>query len=245
MRVIRNALIVSESVMALIPVDQSGFEEAIEKARSLVEEALTTNGEGLERLNEIEDFVYLKGTTGVVTWANQAYQAFYSRASKPHGRHAKTFLAPIVLTVAKHTDALILSGCERLYCDHIGVSGDGTKHLLRTYKQSLRHLQKSGYAILGVTRPLRPIATDEEDPEFEMARLASLFATFDDRDRELCRLFALGFNSSEIGEQLQMTSRNVDLRRKKCLELLGIDKVVDLARLLTRFEERGYLEINL
>lgn len=231
--------------MAKRAADDSNFRQVVEQARLITEEELRGDASRLERLNEIEDFVYLKSANGVVVWTNQAYDQFYSSTASPQGRHGKAFLDPTVLAVAKHTDALILSGSDDIECKHVGVNGDGEKYLLRTYKLSLRYLQKPGYAILGVTRPLRPVTAEDPDPEFEMARLASVFSALEERDKEICRLFALGFSSGEIGGQLEMTGRNVDLRRKKCFDTLGVEKVVELTRLLTQLEERGYLQIEL
>lgn len=225
--------------------NRPSFLEITERVRETANSVLCRGQGSLSLLNEFDDFVYLKRANGIVSWSNEAYEGFYCNHESASGRHGQTFLDPTVLTVAKHTDALILNGSNHLDCEHVGCSGDGERYLLRTYKVGLRHASNPEYAILGVTRAVRQLTSDGPDRDLEMANLASLFGSLSDRDRELCRLLALGFSSGEIGEQMRMTSRNVDLRRNKCLDILGIDKVVDLARLLTRLDERGYLDIDL
>jgi DNA-binding CsgD family transcriptional regulator len=231
--------------MSLQSSDRPNFIEISDRVRQLANEILCSENGNLSLLNEFDDFVYLKRANGIVSWSNQAYERFYCNDESASGRHGQTFLDPTVLQIAKHTDALILNGSSHLDCEHVGCNGNGERYLLRTYKVGLHHTSNSKYAILGVTRAVRQLNSNDSDPDLEMANLASLFGSFSDRDRELCRLLALGFSSGDIGEQMKMTSRNVDLRRKKCLDLLGIDKVVDLARLLTRLDERGYIEIDL
>lgn len=200
---------------------------------------------GLNELDEFEEPVYLKNQSGVLVWSNSAYRNFFAGdRQSPIGQHGKAFLDPTIFNIALLTDQLILNGSEQLECEHVGVGGDGSRYVLVTHKTSLRYLRKPGYAILGVTRPIRRLGEDEH-PGFEQVQSASIFRALEPRDQELCRLIAMGHSSAEIGQALGMTPRNVDLRRAKCFELLGVEKAVDLARLLTRLQERGYLEIDL
>jgi DNA-binding NarL/FixJ family response regulator len=61
----------------------------------------------------------------------------------------------------------------------------------------------------------------------------------------LCRQTALGVSSRELGERLSMTTRGVELRKQKAFSKLGVAKAVDLARLLTRLQDRGYLDLGM
>jgi two-component system response regulator NreC len=51
-----------------------------------------------------------------------------------------------------------------------------------------------------------------------------------DRDRELLRLLALGHTNREIGEQLYLSVRAVEVNRAKLLEKLGLETRPDLVR---------------
>lgn len=51
-----------------------------------------------------------------------------------------------------------------------------------------------------------------------------------DRDRELVRLLALGYTNREIGEQLYLSVRAVEVNRAKLLDKLGLETRPDLVR---------------
>lgn len=51
-----------------------------------------------------------------------------------------------------------------------------------------------------------------------------------DRDRELLRLLALGHTNREIGEQLYLSVRAVEVNRSKLLDKLGLESRPDLVR---------------
>jgi len=71
------------------------------------------------------------------------------------------------------------------------------------------------------------------DPELggEVARLgADPLEQLGDRDRELLRLLALGHTNREIGEQLYLSVRAVEVNRAKLLEKLGLETRPELVR---------------
>jgi two-component system, NarL family, response regulator NreC len=71
------------------------------------------------------------------------------------------------------------------------------------------------------------------DPELgvALARLeADPMEDLSDRDRELLRLLALGHTNREIGEQLFLSVRAIEVNRAKLLEKLGIDSRPELVR---------------
>lgn len=71
------------------------------------------------------------------------------------------------------------------------------------------------------------------DPELggAMAKLeADPLDGLSERDRELLRLLALGHTNREIGEQLFLSVRAIEVNRAKLLEKLGIESRPDLVR---------------
>lgn len=221
------------------------FQQAVQEITEAVFAGLQGDRMRLEQIHEHEDCVYLKNEEGTLTLVNDAYLKFFSGPESPIGRHAKSFLDSTIIDVSKHTDALILAGSDHLECDHTGAGADQQTYMLRTYKCSLRPLKQPGFAILGITRPLQMIGEEKTTPRAIMAQLAQAFRDLDDRDREICRLIALGKSSVEIGEEMGMTSRNVDIRRKKGFAALKVEKPVELVRILVRLQERGYLDLGL
>jgi len=71
------------------------------------------------------------------------------------------------------------------------------------------------------------------DPELggQVAQLgADPLEELGERDRELLRLLALGYTNREIGEQLFLSVRAVEVNRSKLLERLGLESRPDLVR---------------
>ena len=71
------------------------------------------------------------------------------------------------------------------------------------------------------------------DPELggQVAQLgADPLEQLGDRDRELLRLLALGHTNREIGEQLYLSVRAVEVNRAKLLEKLGLETRPELVR---------------
>lgn len=221
------------------------FQQAVTEITDLVVAGLQSGGDSLQGIDRYSDSVYLKNEEGMLTVVNRAYRTFFTANESPIGRHAKAFLDPTIFPTSSHTDALILSGSDHLECDHTGAAADGRTYLLRTYKCSLRKLRQPGFAILGITRPLRVLDDGNADPRALLSSLAQAFRSLEERDQELCRMIAQGHSSAEIGDQLGMTARNVDLRRKKAFDALNVTKPIELVRELVRLQERGYLDLGL
>ena len=80
------------------------------------------------------------------------------------------------------------------------------------------------------------------DPELggAMAKLeADPLEDLNERERELLRLLALGHTNREIGEQLFLSVRAIEVNRAKLLEKLGIESRPDLVRFAI---EKGIIE---
>ncbi|HEU4738230.1 MAG TPA: response regulator transcription factor [Solirubrobacterales bacterium] len=86
-----------------------------------------------------------------------------------------------------------------------------------------------------LTAAIRAAAEDGSyiDPELGglVARLgADPLEALGERDRELLRLLALGHTNREIGEQLYLSVRAVEVNRAKLLEKLGLESRPELVR---------------
>lgn len=71
------------------------------------------------------------------------------------------------------------------------------------------------------------------DPELggQVAQLgADPIEALEERDRELLRLLALGHTNREIGEQLYLSVRAIEVNRAKLLEKLGLESRPELVR---------------
>lgn len=86
-----------------------------------------------------------------------------------------------------------------------------------------------------LTAAIRAVARGNTyiDPELggQVAQLgADPLEELGDRDRELLRLLALGHTNREIGEQLYLSERAVEVNRAKLLERLGLETRPQLVR---------------
>ena len=197
------------------------------------------------RLASLDECICIKNDQGVVVYGNSAYRRMFAPDASPVGRTGDAFLTPML---AERTNAfvrLILDGCKFVECEHSGPGPDGSIYHIHAYKRSLRALNAPGLAILAVHRVIGKEEGTATASQIDLAVSSSKFRELSDRDQEICRLTALGISSRELGERLGMTTRGIELRKQKAFAHLGVAKAVDLARLLTRLQDRGYLDLGL
>lgn len=212
---------------------------------SAIEESVRNGSPDLSGLPELAECVFVKNGRGVVVYANSAHRAFFTPAESPLGRTGHAFLDSSIVPAAEKLDELILLGCPYAESEHFGNGPDGRRYALRTHKRSLAAIGAPGLAILGVTRVLGAEGAEAGPTRLSLAEHAERFRTLPDRDQEVCRQTALGASSRELGEQLGLTTRGVELRKQKAFARLGVAKAVDLARLLTRLQDAGYVDLGL
>ncbi len=125
--------------------------------------------------------------------------------------------------------------------EHVGLGANGKRFLFRTFKADLTRFRYPPYAIVGVTAAIHPISTAEEHRD-EVESLYQRFTTFSEIDQQICTLFALGESTRAIAQRLNVSTKTVENHRNKVLHKLGLNKPVEIIRLLVRFEERGLLD---
>lgn len=218
------------------------FHETVDRIYQTVCENLHEVGALTAALDNFDQPTFLKNEERILVAANRAFARSFS-GEQPTGRRGQSFLAPSFQRVADQTDEIILSGTVSVECVHAATAYDGHDYLWIFAKRSLTSLRRHGYAILGVVQAIERLQTDSGRLDF--GRLAETFRSFDDRDRELCRRIVLGQSSAEIGAAIEMTARNVELRRKKAFDAMSVSSPVELTRLLVQMQERGYLDLGL
>lgn len=210
-----------------------------------IEESVRNGSAELAALPEVAECVFVKNGRGVVVYANAAHRHFFSPEESPIGRTGHAFLDSSIIPAAEKLDELILLGCPYAESEHFGGGPDGRRYALRTHKRSLASIGAPGLAILGVTRVLGAQEDKSGSRRLTLTEHAERFRALPERDQEICRQTALGASSRELGEQLGLTTRGVELRKQKAFARLGVAKAVDLARLLTRLQDGGYVDLGL
>lgn len=184
------------------------------------------------------DPVYFKTTEGVVVHSNSAYRKFFSKGVAPVGRLASTFLDNSIISVSKNTDALIASGVQNIQFEHLCLGPNNDWYMVRTFKKGLMEHSDGAYEILGISRPIW--VEESSLVRVPLEEKLVIYEQLDAKNKRICILFAEGRSASEIGQLLDVTSKTVDNRRKKILELFEFEQSIDIVKMMVRFEERGY-----
>lgn len=220
--------------------------DVAESAYQAIRQAVNEESNDFPELNDYDDGICLKNSQGVVVYTNAAYRRILSPKASPLGRTSSTYLDPVVAHRAEVIEGLIFDGCPYVECEQSGPGPDGAIYRMTMHERSLQALDAPGLAILDVIRLLsREENNGDNATTQDLATSCARFRELSDRDQQICRLTALGVSSRELGDQIGMTTRGIELRKQKAFAHLGVGKAVDLARLLVRLQDRGYLDLGL
>lgn len=199
------------------------------------------------QLGALPDCIYIKSSDLKIVYANESYRNVFSTDSLPIGRSADSILHGSVLSVSKASDQMILAGSPLVIFEHFGQDATGRFVQFRTLKRSLQGEGHVAVAILGISC----VQTILDDPLDNRTKLAVLvdrwnrFQSMDAADREIAIEFARGATSSKIALQRDVSKRSIEYRRNAIHAALEVESQVELAKLLVRFEEKGFCELGL
>lgn len=219
--------------------------QVADQAMALLQAAVARGGGDFSSLSTIADCVYLKNSDRVVVYSNDAHRRHFTPHSSPIGRTAASYLSATMASRGERLETLILEGCPYIECEHSGPCPDGGVYRIVAHKRSLKDLGFPGLAIMGLLRMTRCDDGGAVAQQIDLSAAAARFRELTPRDQEMCRLTALGVSSRELGERLGMTTRGIELRKQKAFSRLGVGKAVELARLLTRLQDGGFLDLGL
>jgi DNA-binding NarL/FixJ family response regulator len=113
------------------------------------------------------------------------------------------------------------------------IKDSGARDLVQAIRQAL----KGG---LYLSPPLSKEAI-EAYTQKAMEQNLDLYETLTDRERQVLPLAAIGKNNAEIGEQLVISARTVEIHRSKVMRKLGLKTQADLTRFALR---RGLIPLE-
>lgn len=227
------------------PEGQRRLAEIACEAYALIQSALDRGGSDFSALDPFDESIHIKNASGVLVYVNDAHRQMFSVSASPIGRTCEAFLDPTVATTVQKLDELIANGCAYIECEHSGPGPDGSVYRMHSLKCSLHSLGAPGLAVFGLTRLLERDRDGTISSQIDLWESCRRFRTLTERDQEICRLTALGVSSRELGDRLGMTTRGIELRKQKAFAHLSVAKAVDLARLLTRIQDRGLIDLGL
>ena len=68
-----------------------------------------------------------------------------------------------------------------------------------------------------------------------------MFLSMNSIDQTICRMDALGEMTKDIARSVGLTSRSIEIRRKKMQELFQVERSMEVIRITIRLEEHGLL----
>lgn len=228
-----------------VPSDCQLFCETVAEIESVVQDALAQATPDWTPLDRFDELVFLKNSSLAVVTYNRAWSEFVDREQSSLGRQTRSFLAPEIAKLSELSDRTVLGGADTLEITYRGPDADGILYSFRAYKRRIHYPQHPGLAILGIVRVEGRIDGPEAEATARSVHLLSSFRELEARDREICRLVAIGESSRQIAKQFDMTPRAIELRRQKAFERLGVESPIQLARELVRLQERGLLDLGL
>lgn len=202
-----------------------------------------TSSEALGILESCDHCAYVKSADGDVLMGNSNYERTFS-GQLTGGRKAAGFLDETVAIVARHSDSLIVDGCQAVVFEHTGLDGNGNQVLMHSAKQSLLGSKQPRAAILGITE-IEPAPCEISTRIFKLSQYWEVFRLLPARDRAIAVALCKGERSRTLSVEHGVTEKTIDNRRASVLQELQLENLMDLARLLTRLQDNGYCDLGL
>ena len=219
--------------------------QVADEAYRHVKECVENGDWSFPQFATLPECVYISNAQGVLVYSNESHRKHFSPNASPIGRTKRAFLDPVVADRADKIESLIFDGAPYVICENVGVGLNGAIYHVVAHAASLKPLNAPGLAILGVMKLSVRADPNNVAKQTDLTVAYAKFRELNPRDQDICRHTALGVSSRELGDTLDMTTRGVELRKQKIFSKLGVAKAVDLARLLTRLQDNGFIDMGL
>ena len=133
---------------------------------------------------------------------------------------------------------MLLAGIEELQFTYEYVGVCGNRYLLQNYKRSLLDYHDGAYEILCISRPVQWEETRQHSKDSLLGNHRS-FLRLDDKAKLVCKMTSEGHSLKEIASVLDVSVKTVENRRRMVLQEFQLENVVEIVKMLVRFEERG------
>lgn len=192
-------------------------------------------------LSGFESYVAIKNSERTYSATNIHFSNAFTAGRSSIGRNTDLTLEPKFKMISQKVDGLILDGVAWIELEHVGVLGDGRACTFLTFKRRLDELHDSSYLILLVSRPMRVLGSSEIEKRRTITDLLSILRGLDEKDQMICRGYSRGDTSKEIAAQIGLTTRSVEIRRQKIMDVFGFNHPIEIVKMLVRLEERGLI----
>lgn len=224
---------------------QESFDETATRIVGLVIESIRNRRPIEEKILDEPDCVYLKSADGRLIFGNTAYQQVFTAGACSSGLQGASFLPPTIITVARCSDALLLSGCARVQFEHVGHDARGRTLRFHTAKHSLLGCGNRQLAILGITRIVDVEDKQPTHPTIQLSEKWHAFQQLSPQDQQIAIAIGRGIPPAEIAQELRVSRKTVEIHRTAILQALDLASPVDLIKLLVRVQDNGYGDLGL
>lgn len=193
-------------------------------------------------LDSFESMVAIKNSSRVITFENVAFRRHMMNNNSAIGSTQDSHFSPHLANTSADSDRLILNGVISLDIEYLGLWEDGRTVIMRTFKRRLDELKSPNYAIIAISRVKEYVGSTEATKRKSLNALLSILLGLDETDRAICRGYAMGDSTKDIASRVGLTTKAVENRRHKIMNLMGIQKPIDIVKILVRLEENGLID---
>ncbi|WP_283430389.1 nitrogen regulation protein NR(II) [Neorhodopirellula lusitana] len=139
------------------------------------------------------------------------------------------------------SDQMLTMGARQLQFIHEAQTPQGRWWRWATIRSHVPAIIGGGEDSIVMTRPVAKARSPQDQQATLLTEQLALFYELDETDRAICHGIALGDSTSEVAQSVGLTRRSVEVRRTKILEHFGFARIVQVVRLMVRFEENQLL----
>ncbi len=191
--------------------------------------------------SKFESSVAVKNRDRVIVVDSTLLRSHYAEQRTLIGKHTDSFIDTRLRTLSQLSDEMILDGASYLEFEHVATIANGQTCLFKTFKRRLDELCDPNYMILIMSRPIQIVEPSDNERRRSLSELLMVFQQLDDIDRAICFGKLEGDQLKDIAAQVGISTRAVENRRQKIMDIFGFTKPIEIVKLLVRLEERGLL----
>ena len=193
-------------------------------------------------LDSFESMVAIKNLNRVITFENAAFRRYMLNEKSAVGSTLDSHFLPHLVKTSTDSDRLILDGVMNIEIEHLCRWENGRTVTMRTFKRRLDELKSPNYAIIVISRAKEFVGSTEAEKRKSLNEVLSVLLGMDETDRTICRGYVMGDSTKEIASRVGLTTKAVENRRHKIMDLMGVQKPIDIVKLMVRLEENGLID---
>lgn len=194
--------------------------------------------------DDTPECVFLKDCNGRIIYSNESHDELYASQlpSSTVGLKSVTFLHSSMVQLSVSGDAMLINGCKQLKYHHLLGQPDGSEVPVNSVKLPLLNAQGTIQGILGLTKPLTPLARHAVSAELQ--RLGSIVKNLRKEEKLITKYVCDGVSNKRIAEQIETPLRTVENRRRSVLKKLNIETTAELIKIIVRLEDAGLTQMG-